>query len=698
MKYKVLHIATEAVGGAGSAMMRIHEELLQEGYESKVLVLYPPTYREVYVASKTPRSGYWYATKLGRFIRRMMHKHEQYLSLRDHILCEYARKRKEINFCFTLPISEYDLSIHPLVQWADIIHLHWIQDFVDYPSFFANVNKPILWTCHDLNPMMGGFHHVRLREKYDSMCGELEKLCYEQKKDSLSKCKDLSVVALSQEMHERLTHHEFFQNRRIFDIPNCVNTGIFTIADKTKARIELGVPKDAFVLLFANGNLNDSEKGLKELVEAIQMVDTFPSNAVFLCVGDGTLPTVKIPTIHIGKRHSPSQMAVVYQASDLLLFPSHQEAFPLTPIEAMACGTPVVITPVSGAEDMMVPSCGIIADDYTPTSIAKAISEALDLSWNQQTIRKHIVDYYSPSRIAGMYIEAYRHLGWGMDILLDNPILTEQHKCPNMLIEYDESCVDHSTCTIYFSSNGIYFPNEENVFRSVIIQEDRYEWYKTRRKSYKHIFVRDVYKQWYAEGINDQYNTIEKLGQLLIQETKEFRQITTIGSSSGGYAAVLFGKMVGADLVLAFCPQFDLHQVEVSGKGPLWTKHKMALAPYFNISWAITPFVYYIYPIHSTCDQVQIDKITVPMKNILRMDDYVHGVPMNHSGLVKLINMPLHTIESIPLKWTYTRKEFDWVVGCPIWMMRILQIIPLQKCICYRYRILRKLKKYFQKG
>ena len=112
-----------------------------------------------------------------------------------------------------------------------------------------------------------------------------------------------------------------------------------------------------------------------------------------------------------------------------------------------------------------------------------------------------------------------------MDILLDNPILTEQHKCPNMLIEYDESCVDHSTCTIYFSSNGIYFPNEENVFRSVIIHKDRYEWYKTRRKSYKHIFVRDVYKQWYAEGINDQYNTIEKLGQLLIQETKDLVKI-----------------------------------------------------------------------------------------------------------------------------------------------------------------------------
>ena len=85
------------------------------------------------------------------------------------------------------------------------------------------------------------------------------------------------------------------------------------------------------------------------------------------------------------------------------------------------------------------------------------------------------------------------------------------------------------------------------------------------------------------------------------------------------------------------------------------------------------------------------------MKNILRMDDYVHGIPMHYKGLTKLINMPISMIESIPLKWIYTRNEFDWIVSRPIWMMRILQVIPLQSCIRYIYSAFRILKKYFRK-
>lgn len=31
-------------------------------------------------------------------------------------------------------------------------------------------------------------------------------------------------------------------------------------------------------------------------------------------------------------------------------------------------------------------------------------------------------------------------------------------------------------CVIYCSSNGIWFPNEEYVFRELILEKDRYEW------------------------------------------------------------------------------------------------------------------------------------------------------------------------------------------------------------------------------
>jgi len=35
----------------------------------------------------------------------------------------------------------------------DIIHLHWISGFIDYPSFFKSIPShiPIVWTLHDMN-------------------------------------------------------------------------------------------------------------------------------------------------------------------------------------------------------------------------------------------------------------------------------------------------------------------------------------------------------------------------------------------------------------------------------------------------------------------------------------------------------------------------------------------------------------------
>ena len=33
-----------------------------------------------------------------------------------------------------------------------IIHFHWINTFIDVPSFFKYNKKPVVWTLHDMNP------------------------------------------------------------------------------------------------------------------------------------------------------------------------------------------------------------------------------------------------------------------------------------------------------------------------------------------------------------------------------------------------------------------------------------------------------------------------------------------------------------------------------------------------------------------
>ena len=73
--------------------------------------------------------------------------------------------------------------------------------------------------------------------------------------------------------------------------------------------------------------------------------------------------------------------------------------------------------------------------------------------------------------------------------------LAEKAYCEdNYKIQYHND-VDNNECVIYFSSNGIWFPNTEEIFRREIIQNDRYEWiHRPYRMGRKNIFVRDICK------------------------------------------------------------------------------------------------------------------------------------------------------------------------------------------------------------
>ena len=115
----------------------------------------------------------------------------------------------------------------------------------------------------------------------------------------------------------------------------------------------------------------------------------------------------------------------------------------------------------------------------------------------------------------------------------------------NYLIEYSKGG-DADTCAIYFSSNDIYYPNLEGIFTKRIVNKNFYEWYHTRiNRASKHIFIRDVFKQWYLAGINAKIDSPEKLAAFLKQETQDYTNVITLGSSAGGYAAILYGSLIG---------------------------------------------------------------------------------------------------------------------------------------------------------
>jgi hypothetical protein len=76
----------------------------------------------------------------------------------------------------------------------------------------------------------------------------------------------------------------------------------------------------------------------------------------------------------------------------------------------------------------------------------------------------------------------------------------------------------------------------------------------------KRMFARDVYSVWYQRGVPAFGDTIEAVAGALrvVIDRAGVDRLVVSGPSAGGYAALVFGALLGADVVLSFSPQTTL--------------------------------------------------------------------------------------------------------------------------------------------
>lgn len=231
----------------------------------------------------------------------------------------------------------------------------------------------------------------------------------------------------------------------------------------------------------------------------------------------------------------------------------------------------------------------------------------------------------------------------------------------NFLIEYDNQG-NKNWCAIYFCSNDIYYPNTEEIFRKRIVEKNFFEWYHSRiNMASKHIFVRDVFKQWYLMGINAKINTPEKLTEFLRKETEGYN-IVTIGSSAGGYAAILHGSLLSAKYILAFNPQFEIKSLlkkTTEDINPIIFRFSDTIGKYFDIIKYMnnTTDIFYFNSSKSKWDEEQClyvgDKTNV--YNIKFKSSH-HGIPFLKVALPVVLNLSIEKL-----------KRLSRVTHSPIW-------------------------------
>ena len=113
-------------------------------------------------------------------------------------------------------------------------------------------------------------------------------------------------------------------------------------------------------------------------------------------------------------RISDSDLVNSYRTADLVVMPSQAlEGFGLTTAEALACGTPVVGTPIGATPELLAGiDPALVAADATPEGIAAAVVDVLSDSGRIAAIRRKlgeaVAGELSWRSVAPRYLEEYR--------------------------------------------------------------------------------------------------------------------------------------------------------------------------------------------------------------------------------------------------------------------------------------------------
>lgn len=180
---------------------------------------------------------------------------------------------------------------------------------------------------------------------------------------------------------------------RIRAIPNGCDAAIFHPADRAGARRALDLPADAEVVTYV-GRLVP-EKGLRELLIAAGQLRASRPRLQLVLVGEGPMHAElaalaaagDLPVRFAGTR-PPAEVARWMCASDLVTLPSYSEGHPNVLVEALACGRPVVATPVGGIPEVVDAASGVLVPARDPAALAEGLDQALERDWDEAALAR----------------------------------------------------------------------------------------------------------------------------------------------------------------------------------------------------------------------------------------------------------------------------------------------------------------------
>jgi glycosyltransferase involved in cell wall biosynthesis len=235
-----------------------------------------------------------------------------------------------------------------------------------------------------------------------------------------------------------------------------VDTEVFKPINKEECRKKFGLPEGKFIFGMIGANKeNPSRKGWQEALEAFKLFsDKHPDSALFYQSNQnipsgfpildyskhlGILDKVfhldeYTSLIHVG----PKEVAEILNACDVLLHPSATEGFGLISVEAMSCGTPVIVNDSTSMPEMVIDNVtGMICNSgkqfFSPAQGFWKMADVQSLYEKMEAMfvadrekmgeaaRKHALENFDIDKLVKVWIAYFEKLQEELLPKLDNP-------------------------------------------------------------------------------------------------------------------------------------------------------------------------------------------------------------------------------------------------------------------------------------
>lgn len=407
---KIVHLsAYDSGGGAAKSAYRLHEWMVDKGYDSTFVV------RKKRVNDS--RVIQWGGRQ--NVLSTLRFKFNRKFEFRGQTLYRNLKSvHQSFAFDFRSPDVQPDFNIT-----GDILQIHWIIGFLSFGDIvrISKNFKYVVWRFSDLNPATGGCVYNDDCYLYQTGCSacpikrqaDFQKLVsenYQSKKDIIAQLTDkLTVISQSSWMKHAIEQSQIFTGAEVLHIPNGL-----VINNNSQKKVH--IKNNSLNVLSVSAGFDSERKGGIELINIWTKLKKDQTIQFSVAGGfnkENGLNDSKLQNVKFLGHLDKAGLYEEYKKADLLLFLNRQDNFPNVLLEAGMHGLPVIAFRVDGVTDIIEDGYNGWLFDYG--DLVGVLNKLTELNENNSVLieaglhaRKRIEERYDINIQGRKYFDLYK--------------------------------------------------------------------------------------------------------------------------------------------------------------------------------------------------------------------------------------------------------------------------------------------------